>query len=632
MAKARVVTGLVGGLLLWAAAAPTWAAPTVAQILQFKPRQDNVGYATPTPDDQKTCEVKLISGSRPGSSGWVLFDAKKQPLRRFFDVNGDKKIDIWSYFKDGVEVYREIDTNNDDRPDQFRWLNSGGMKWGADTNGDGKIDFWKQIAAEEVAEEVFQAVAHNDFHRLQALFITEAELRALKLPEAQASRVRTMLKQAPERFGKVMAKLPSLAKAQFIRVESAPPSCLPADALKIDHDLLTYPSRAILYETADKKHDWLQTGEMMQVGLAWRLLDLPNDREPEGIADGGKKPLPTAGLPNDPEVQKLLEALGQLDASSPASPPGSGNHPEYARYNLQRVELLEKIVAKVEPEKRELWIKQIFDNLNNAVTNGDKTAMARLVSFKEQVVKGMPGSNLAAYASFRWLWATYSPQIAEARGPAAQKIQEEWLGKLAEFVQAYPKAEDTPDALSHLAMGWEFGGKEDEAKRWYTQLANHFPDNINADKARGAVRRLELVGKEMELKGPQLQSAAPFDLAQLRGKVIAVYYWASYCSTCVGDFARLKQLQSQYGAKGFELVCVNLDDKADDAQRYLQTTPVLGMHLFQPAREGGGLNSPLATHYGIMGLPSLVLVGKDGKVISRTIQINDLEEALKKAL
>lgn len=632
MSKARVVTGLVGGLLLWAVATPAWAAPTVAQILQFKPRQAHVGYSTPAQDEHKNCEVKLISGSRSGSSGWMLFDAKKQPLRRFFDVNGDKKIDIWSYYKDGVEVYREIDSNNDDRPDQFRWLNSGGMKWGTDANGDSKIDFWKQIAAEEVAEEVFQAIAQNDFNRLQALLITEPELRALKLPEAQASRVRELLKQAPERFGKIVAKLPSLGQAQFVRVESAAPSCLPADTLQIEHDLLTYPSRSILYETADKKHDWLQTGEMMQVGLAWRLLDLPNDREPENFANSGKKPQPTTGLPNDPEVQKLLEALGKLDASPPAVPPGPGNHPEYARYNIQRVELLEKIVAKVEPEKREIWIKQIFDNLNNAVTNGDQTAMARLVSFKDQVVKGMPTSNLAAYATFRWLWATYSPKIAEARGPAAQKIQEEWLGKLAEFVQAYPKAEDTPDALIHLAMGCEFAGKEEEAKRWYGQLATHFPENFNADKARGAVRRLEMVGKEMELKGPQLSAGAPFDLVQLRGKVIAVYYWASYCSTCVGDFARLKQLHGQYSAKGFELVCVNLDDKADEAQRYLQTTPVPGMHLFQPPREGGGLNSPLATHYGIMGLPSLVLVGKDGKAISRTIQINDLEEAIKKGL
>lgn len=627
MAKARVVTGLMGSLLLWAAAVPAWAAPTVAQILQFKPRQPDVVYTTPTLDEQKNCEVKLISGARPGSSGWVLFDAKKQSLRRFFDSNGDKKIDIWSYFKEGVEVYREIDTNGDDRPDQFRWLNGGGMKWGVDTNADGKIDVWKQIAAEEVAEEVFHAVASQNFNRLQALFISEAELQALRLPDAQADRIRALLKQASARFQKIVEKLPSLTQAKYLRVESAAPNCLPADALKLDQDLLTYPSRAILYETADKKHDWLQTGEMMQVGLAWRLLDVPSDHDPLVAKNIGDSP-----PPNDPELQKMLQVLSKLDVEAPPAPPGPGNHPDYARYNMQRVELVERIVAKVKAEDRETWIKQIFDNLNNAVTSGDKTAMTRLVSFKDQVVKGMPGSNLAGYATFRWLWATYSPQMAEKSGKEVQKIQEEWLGKLAEFAQAFPKADDTADALRHLAMGSEFGGKEDEAKKWYTQLASNFADHPYAEQARGAVRRLDVVGKEYELKGPQLQTGAPFDIAQLRGKVVAVFYWASYCSTCVGDFARLKQLQNQYGAKGFELVCVNLDDKAEEATRYLQTTPVQAVHLFQAAKEGGGLSSPLATHYGIMGLPNLFLIGKDGKVISRTIQINDLEEAVKKAL
>src|SRR5262245_46921091 len=97
MAKARVGAGLVAGLLLLGAGRAAAQMPTVAQMLDIRPQQDVTGYGTPAPGEHKDCEVKLEQGRRPGSSGYVLLDGKKQAVRRFFDTNGDKKIDVWSY-------------------------------------------------------------------------------------------------------------------------------------------------------------------------------------------------------------------------------------------------------------------------------------------------------------------------------------------------------------------------------------------------------------------------------------------------------------------------------------------------------------------------------------------------------
>jgi peroxiredoxin len=135
-------------------------------------------------------------------------------------------------------------------------------------------------------------------------------------------------------------------------------------------------------------------------------------------------------------------------------------------------------------------------------------------------------------------------------------------------------------------------------------------------------------GQPFELAGPKLDGGT-FNIAQLKGKVVIVYYWSSDCTSCAGDFARLKQLQSTYSAKGVEVVGVSLDDRAAQAQQYMKTNNVAGTHLFQSG-ENGGMNSPLATQYGIMGLPHVILVGRDGRVLNRSIQITELEEALKK--
>src|SRR5262245_9159416 len=176
MAKARMGAKLAAGcLVFFGGLAPAMAAPTVAQMLNFKPRHEGVAYSKPTEQEQQSCKVELVTGARQGSSGWVLRDPNGKPLRRFFDSNGDKHIDVISYYQDGVEVYREIDSNFNEHFDQYRWLNSNGMKWGIDQNEDGKIDAWKIISADEVSQEILQALIHKDFERLQALFLTEAE-------------------------------------------------------------------------------------------------------------------------------------------------------------------------------------------------------------------------------------------------------------------------------------------------------------------------------------------------------------------------------------------------------------------------------------------------------------------------
>src|SRR5262249_53146661 len=159
--------------------------------------------------------------------------------------------------------------------DQFRWLNAGGMKWGVSTKEDGVIDGWRMISPEEVAEEVFVAVAERHMARLRALLLTDAERRSLRQPAETADATKKTLQGALAKFEKPIKDLPGIERATFVRVESGVPSCLPADELGGEQDLIHYASRPILYESADgkgdKKHEWLHTGQMIKVGLSWRL-------------------------------------------------------------------------------------------------------------------------------------------------------------------------------------------------------------------------------------------------------------------------------------------------------------------------------------------------------------------------
>jgi Thioredoxin-like len=117
-----------------------------------------------------------------------------------------------------------------------------------------------------------------------------------------------------------------------------------------------------------------------------------------------------------------------------------------------------------------------------------------------------------------------------------------------------------------------------------------------------------------------------FEMGKVKGKVVAVYYWTNWSETTVGDFAKLKLLLDTYGPKGFEVVCVSLDNTPEEAESFVKRTGAPGTHL----AAAGGMDGKLANDYGVMMVPHLFLVGKDGKVVSRSLRVNALEDELKK--
>lgn len=597
------------------------AAPPAAEMLKFQPRQTGVNLSTPaTEAEAAACKVELVNG--PGStSGWLLKDAGGLPLRKFVASKGAKaNIDVWSYYLNGQEVYREIDTNDDKKPDQLRWFGAGGMKWGVDVNADGRIDGWKMISAEEVSQELLRAVATRDVGRFQALLLNDAELKALELSPAETTRLRESVNQAPAKFQAVIAKLTNVSdKAQWRHLETQSVQCIPAENAGGKFDLFKYGNGTVQYDSGGKI-DWVTVGEIIQVGRAWRLVAAPtpgHSAEAE-VVEGPNKPvqIPEA-------LRPLIDQLQKIDQNAPRA----GDPPAVVvRFNLARASVLERLAAQVQGPDRDQWVKQLADSLSAAAQNADKSSLSRLTSLLELADKGQPGGPLAGYIAYRLISAEYSVAMLEAKPNEVAKQQDVWREKLKSFIEKYATAEDAPDAILQVGMVSEFVGKETEAKNWYEMLVQKHGQHPLAGKAAGAIRRLGLEGQPLQLAAPVLGTNAPFDIAQHRGKVVIVYYWASWNTQSAGDFVKFKSLLQGQGSKELDLVTVNLDAAAQVAQGFLANNPAPGTHLFQP----GGLESPLANQFGIMVLPNMFLVGKDGKVVSRTVQMSGLDDEIKK--
>jgi hypothetical protein len=605
---------------------------TVQQILGYKPAQQ-VEVTTPAAGEAATCTLDLEKfKALPGGkepTAWVVKDAKGTVLRKFHDTVGGGGVNMFAYYKDGEEVYREMVGKNG-KVDQYRWLGSAGSKWGIDLDGDGKIDTWLVISPEELSQELLNAIISKNAKRLQSLMLNQNDIETLGLPATEVDRISKKMAGAGAEFQKLTKELGLTDKAIWVHLETRTPHTAAADAIGAKADFVRYRHGTILYQEGDgkeAKHNWLQTGELIQVGKAWRITQAPTVgmEPPPGTVSTGTQDGP--GSVTVPESAKdTIKLLDDLDKQGPK--PGRQGAVDY---NLSRAKLLEQIVAqfkKVEERaNRDVWLKQVADCYATAAQQGDKGAMDRLTLWRK-ALEGDPKSAALPYFLFREVSGEYGQRLPKEGDNIEKlnKLQEWWKDKLTKFVADYANVEDTPDAILQLGQVNEyFGSKaEADAKAAYALLIKNFPGHPLAKRAQGCLDRLSLEGSKMKLAAPTI-GGGQFNVDALAGKAVVVYYWASWNELAANDFNKIKAAMKDYAGKA-ELVGVNLDNKAEDATGFIKSNGVPGTHLFQP----GGLESPLAVQYGITALPVMFVVGPDGKVVTRHAQASTLDDELKK--
>lgn len=140
----------------------------------------------------------------------------------------------------------------------------------------------------------------------------------------------------------------------------------------------------------------------------------------------------------------------------------------------------------------------------------------------------------------------------------------------------------------------------------------------------GAVRRLELPGQEIELKGQTVEGKV-FDVADLKGKVVLVEFWSTTCAPCVADMPHLRKLREKYAAQGFEIVGVSLDDDRPALEEFLASRKLPWIIVHDQENAG---QHPAVLRYGVFATPTLILVGKDGKVLDVTARGRALDDLL----
>jgi thiol-disulfide isomerase/thioredoxin len=99
-------------------------------------------------------------------------------------------------------------------------------------------------------------------------------------------------------------------------------------------------------------------------------------------------------------------------------------------------------------------------------------------------------------------------------------------------------------------------------------------------------------------------------LSKHKGDVVYLDFWASWCGPCRKSFPWMNKVQAQYQQQGFRVISINLDADKKLAEKFLIETPATFDVIYDP-------KGKIARHFKIQGMPSSMLIGRDGEIKSR---------------
>jgi thiol-disulfide isomerase/thioredoxin len=171
---------------------------------------------------------------------------------------------------------------------------------------------------------------------------------------------------------------------------------------------------------------------------------------------------------------------------------------------------------------------------------------------------------------------------------------------------------DTPEAQAALQK--IAAGKDEE-------LASAAKEQIEKQK-----RMAGLKTKPLELKFTAVDGSE-VDLAKMRGKVVLIDFWATWCGPCVGEVPHVVEAYKKLHDKGFEIVGISLDQNKEKLLAFTKEKGVTWPQYF----DGKGWQNEISSKFGIDSIPAMWLIDKQG-MLATTQARGDLAGEVEKLL
>lgn len=376
---------------------------------------------------------------------------------------------------------------------------------------------------------------------------------------------------------------------------------------------------------------------VLPVVMAGLALELCGPTPNRAAAQPAATAEPTAGVPQVPPLPEgtpaeLMQFIEQLK-NSDVRPKSRQEMMQYMKSLAGvSVEAANKILPQVKVDDP-LYAEAAMMKLESLMMLGrigDEAAAKEMADFAATLATS-PNAELANEAQRVVLVAEAQKIFASGSATGGEAV----VQKAAAMLTADPDDMKTAGLAMQLAQAFEqLPGGEPVAMAAFKAFGPLFAKSGNprikqmGESFAGTLRRLSLPGNPMAIKGTLL-NGQPFDQKSLAGKVVLVDFWATWCGPCVAEIPNVLEQYEKYHAKGFEVIGISLDQDRGALEKFVADQKVPWPILFEES-EGDGWQHPLATYYGISGIPTVILLGRDGNVITLNARGERLGEELAK--
>jgi thiol-disulfide isomerase/thioredoxin len=157
-----------------------------------------------------------------------------------------------------------------------------------------------------------------------------------------------------------------------------------------------------------------------------------------------------------------------------------------------------------------------------------------------------------------------------------------------------------------------------------SEIAKNIDQAVEALQRQAAATSILAVGKPFPTFSEKDLNGKPLALADFKGKVVLVDFWATWCGPCVQELPNVLAAYEKFHGKGFEIIGISLDQNRDALTGFIKERGVTWVQYF----DGLGWKSKLGTQYGIQSIPATFLLDGEGKIIAKNLRGPALEKQL----